>query len=204
MKKHYYEGPILKVWRGSWGPTFKFWRGCWSPTFKLWRGTRGPGVLVPLLYHANVKTNRIVSTKWTCHKEWSFFASNYFIFWKFCFRLGTCYKDLLWCTNDSNVHIHNLRHKCNTSATWVRHEQHECDTSATHVLHERHVCDTSVTRTTRARHEWKILILITTRIKTYFYTLIFTIWQMKDYKERNNFILRTTFRKCLISIPKCV
>ena len=28
---------------------------------------------------ANVKTNRMATTKWTYHKEWSF-ASNYFIF----------------------------------------------------------------------------------------------------------------------------
>ena len=28
---------------------------------------------------ANVKTNRIVNTKWAYHREWSF-ASNYFIF----------------------------------------------------------------------------------------------------------------------------
>ena len=26
---------------------------------------------------------------------------------------------------------------------------------------------------------------------------------MKDYKEKNNFILRTTFRKCLVPMPKC-
>ena len=32
---------------------------------------------------ANVKTNRIVSTKWTYHKKQSF-ASNCFIFWKLC------------------------------------------------------------------------------------------------------------------------
>ena len=31
------------------------------------------------LSEANVKTNRMVTTKWTYHKEWSF-ASNYFIF----------------------------------------------------------------------------------------------------------------------------
>ena len=31
------------------------------------------------LSEANVKTNRMVATKWTYHKEWSF-ASNYFIF----------------------------------------------------------------------------------------------------------------------------
>ena len=28
---------------------------------------------------ANVKTNRMATTKWTYHKEWNF-ASNYFIF----------------------------------------------------------------------------------------------------------------------------
>ena len=31
------------------------------------------------LSEADVKTNRMAATKWTCHKEWSF-ASNYFIF----------------------------------------------------------------------------------------------------------------------------
>ena len=48
---------------------------------------------------ANVKTNRMVSSKWTYHKGRSF-ASNYFIFWKFCFSLRTSYKELIWCTND--------------------------------------------------------------------------------------------------------
>ena len=33
---------------------------------------------------ANVKTNEMVTTKWTYQKEQSF-SSNYFIFWKFCF-----------------------------------------------------------------------------------------------------------------------
>ena len=31
------------------------------------------------LSEANVKTNKMATTKWTYHKEWSF-ASNYFIF----------------------------------------------------------------------------------------------------------------------------
>ena len=31
------------------------------------------------LSEANVKTNRMATTKWTYHKEWSF-ARNYFIF----------------------------------------------------------------------------------------------------------------------------
>ena len=38
-----------------------------------------------------------------------------------------------------------------------------------------------------------ILILITTRVKTYFHLPIFTMWQVKDCKEGNNFILSTTF-----------
>ena len=33
---------------------------------------------------ANVKTNKMVTTKWTYQRERSF-AGNYFIFWKFCF-----------------------------------------------------------------------------------------------------------------------
>ena len=49
------------------------------------------------LSKANVKTNRIGSTKSTYRKERSF-ASNFF-FWKFCFSLRTCYKELIWCTN---------------------------------------------------------------------------------------------------------
>ena len=32
-----------------------------------------------------------------------------------------------------------------------------------------------------------------TRVKTYFHTPVFTTRKMKDYKERNNFVLRTTF-----------
>ena len=39
-----------------------------------------------VISEANVKTNRMVSTKWTYHKERSF-ASNYFIFLKILFQL---------------------------------------------------------------------------------------------------------------------
>ena len=56
------------------------------------------------LSEANVKTNRMATTKWTYHKERSF-ASNYFIFWKFCFSLRTSYKELICCTNNPNAHI---------------------------------------------------------------------------------------------------
>ena len=45
---------------------------------------------------ANVKANKMLTTKWTYHKERSF-ASNYFIFQKFCFSLRTQYRvDLLY------------------------------------------------------------------------------------------------------------
>ena len=57
---------------------------------------------------ANVKTNRMVSTKWTYHKE-RIFASNYFIFWKFYFSFRTLYKELIWCANEPNVHIRTFR-----------------------------------------------------------------------------------------------
>ena len=71
----------------------------------------------------------------------------------------------------------------------------------TSTRHERNECDKCATRTTRV----KIFDLITTQVKTFSHPYIFTaIWQMKDYKERNNFILRTTFWKCLVPMPKCV
>ena len=56
---------------------------------------------------ANVKTNRMVSTKCTYYKEQSF-ASNYYFFWKFCFNLLNSYKELICCTNYPNVHIHTF------------------------------------------------------------------------------------------------
>ena len=79
--------------------------------------------------------------------------------------------------------------------------QHQCQARAKQVQQE---CDTSDTQTTKVRHEWKILILITERVETYFRTPILAEWQMKDYKETSNFILRTNFWKCLVPIPKCV
>ena len=57
----------------------------------------------------------------------------------------------------------------------------ECQKWTTRVRYERCESDTSE----------KFLILVTTRVKTYFHTHILAISQMKDYKERNNFILRT-------------
>ena len=88
----------------------------------------------------------------------------------------------------------------NTSATRVRHERHKCNTSATGVTRVRHRCDTNDTSATRVKN----FDFVKTRVKTYFHTLIFTIWQVKDYKERNHLILKTTFWKYLFSMPKCV
>ena len=56
---------------------------------------------------ANVKTNRMVSTKWTYHKGRSF-ASNYLIFLKilFPFKIELFpYNEFIWCTNEPNAHI---------------------------------------------------------------------------------------------------
>ena len=64
-------------------------------------------VLLWLTVNCNVKvkTNKIVTPKWTYHKERSF-ASNYLIFFeKFCFSLRTSYKELIFCVNDLNVHV---------------------------------------------------------------------------------------------------
>ena len=55
---------------------------------------------------ADVKTNRIVSTNWTNHKE----RSNYFVFFE---NLVSVYKELFWCTDDPNVHIHTFTKRWN-------------------------------------------------------------------------------------------
>ena len=103
------------------------------------------------------------------------------------------YKIYTWSSLIYNTGARHERHECNTSATRVQHECNMTETKVTRVLHWQYECDTSPTRTTQVRHEWKILILITARVKTYFYALISAIWKVKDYNERNNFILRTTF-----------
>ena len=93
--------------------------------------------------------------------------------------------------------------KSNTSSKRARHKQHECDTSETRVIHEWHECDTSATRVLHEQHQCyaseKILVLITIRVKRYFHIPTFTIWQVKDYKERNNFILSITFKNASFS-----
>ena len=41
-------------------------------------------------------------------------------------------------------------------------------------------------------------------MKTCSHTPVFTLWQVNDYKERNNFFLRTTFWKCFVPLTTCV
>ena len=52
----------------------------------------------------NVKTNRMVTTKWTYHKERSLPVITLFS-WRFCVSLRTSYKELICCTNNPNAHI---------------------------------------------------------------------------------------------------
>ena len=88
------------------------------------------------------------------------------------------------------------------------------DTSVTRVRHERHECNTSATWTTRARHQCFTNDTSATQMKNFdfdnnmsenlFSHPILAIWQMKDCKERNNFILRAAFWKFLVPMPKCI
>ena len=105
-----------------------------------------------------------------------------------------------WVPDTSDTNATRVQHEWDTndtSAIQVRHQCYTNDTNETWVLHERHECGTSE----------KSLILITARMKTNFHTLIFTIWQVKDYRERNNFIRSNNFRNasfpCQNVFEKC-
>ena len=63
------------------------------------------------LSEANVKTNRMGGTIWTYHKDRSFAIT--LVFRKSSFSLRTSYKELIWCTNHPNVHIHTFRKRWN-------------------------------------------------------------------------------------------
>ena len=85
------------------------------------------------------------------------------------------------------------------------------DTSATRAVRLHRKCDRSVTRITRVQQERCMNDTSATRVKKFDFdnktsenTLILVVWQMKDYKEKNSFILRTTFWKCLSPMPKCI
>ena len=61
------------------------------------------------LSEANVKTNRMAMIKWTYHEAWSVASNCFLFFWKICFSFSTSWKELMWCTNDPNVHISIFR-----------------------------------------------------------------------------------------------
>ena len=56
----------------------------------------------------NFKANGMESIEWTYHKE-QCFAVTTSVFRKFYFSFRTSYKELMWCTNHSNIHIHTSR-----------------------------------------------------------------------------------------------
>ena len=83
--------------------------------------------------------------------------------------------------------------------------RHKSDTSATQTARVRHECYKNYTSVTRVKNfDFDNDIFSHKKVKTYFHTATFTIWQVEDYKERNNFILRTNFWKCPFPMPKCV
>ena len=92
----------------------------------------------------------------------------------------------------------------NTSA---RNERHEYDTGPTRARHEWRECNTNVIGALHEHTSEKISILITTRLKRYFHIPIFFVWQVKDYKGEEQFILSTTFGNasfpCQNAFEKC-
>ena len=49
----------------------------------------------PALSEANIKTNRMGSTKWNYHKERSLASNSLFFFSEFCSSLRTSYKEVI-------------------------------------------------------------------------------------------------------------
>ena len=84
--------------------------------------------------------------------------------------------------------------------TRVWHEQYECNTSNTSAAQVRHESDTNDTSATWVKN---FDFQNETRENMFSHPTL-AIWQMKDYKERNNIILKTTFWQCLIPTPKNV
>ena len=130
--------------------------------------------------------NKVLNLDW--HQEIIFIA-----FWKYLFTWHT--QNIIW------EIVKYLEYVSFLSCANIRFSL-IYNTSATQVPHEWHKCNTSATRTTRVRHKRKNNYA-SNNIFPHLY-IYYSIWQVKDYKERNNFILRTTFWKCLVPMPKCV
>ena len=90
-----------------------------------------------------------------------------------------------------------------------RHERHECETIGTRATRVGYECYTNDTSATRVKNfdfdnDKSKKIFLEPYISYMANERLLSIWQMKYYNERNNFILITTFWKCLVPIPKCV
>ena len=83
--------------------------------------------------------------------------------------------------------------------------QHECQTRATRVRHEWDTSDTSVTRVLLERHEWKFFDFHNNTSENIF-SHPYSSYMANErlHKERNNFIRRTTFWKCIFPMPICI
>ena len=112
----------------------------------------------------------------------------YLTIWKFLGKYPLR-KDLVYLT--TNARYEWL--ECETSATQVQHECCTNNTSGIRVLHERQNATRVITFDFHNDTSENILS----------HTYI-DYMAKKDYKERNNFNLRTTFWKCLVPMRKCV
>ena len=93
---------------------------------------------------ANVKTNRIVSTKWTYHKERSF-AINHFIFFNFFFNFLFFFsiQESLVKSCFDDVHVHTFRSRCNFIwrwfSLWVSISKYRSFCAITSMLSNKHM-----------------------------------------------------------------
>ena len=96
----------------------------------------------------------------------------------------------------------------------VYFEKRMPDTSETNATRVRHDCDMREAGATQMGLDCDKNGKIATQVKNFdfdyktseniFSHPIFARWKMEDGKERINFILRHTFWKCFIPMPKCI
>ena len=100
-----------KFWTFSIFFLWNWFSGKWKPFSKNWstpflvESNKIENASFPYkiaISEANVKTNRMVSTKLTKN---GVSPRTTLSSWKFCFSLRISYKESIWCTNDPNVHI---------------------------------------------------------------------------------------------------
>ena len=92
----------LKHVSGKRKALLKNWSTVFSWTYYDWKRNISYKTVLP---KTNVKTNRMESTKWICHKERGFVTITTIFFWKIIFSIRTSYKYLVWSTNYWNAHI---------------------------------------------------------------------------------------------------